>query len=207
MADVKISALPAASSAATTDEYPANQAGTTRKVTLQQIRDSSILGRGGVAANINNSTTTTSIFSCKIPANVMGTSGIVRTHLRGEYWHSVGATASMNLRIGLSSTTIYQDATAAFAVSANSRPFLWDFSIANLGATNSQVLVGEISQGGTGGATTGQGDLAAGGTDSQIRGTAAVDTTSDVTLDVFVRHSAASTLITYRHWFGYSELV
>lgn len=37
MADVKISALPAASSANAADEYPANQAGTTRKVTGTQL--------------------------------------------------------------------------------------------------------------------------------------------------------------------------
>lgn len=37
MADVKISALPAASSAAGTDEIPSNQSGTTRKVTVNQL--------------------------------------------------------------------------------------------------------------------------------------------------------------------------
>jgi hypothetical protein len=41
-ADVKISALPAASSANTTDEYPANQSGTTNKVTGAQIASLSI---------------------------------------------------------------------------------------------------------------------------------------------------------------------
>jgi hypothetical protein len=38
MADVKISALPAASSALTTDEYPVNQGGVTQKVTGTQIK-------------------------------------------------------------------------------------------------------------------------------------------------------------------------
>lgn len=38
MADVKISALPAATAANNTDEYPANQAGTTRKVTGGLLR-------------------------------------------------------------------------------------------------------------------------------------------------------------------------
>lgn len=37
MADVQISALPAASSAAGTDEIPANQSGTTRKITVDQL--------------------------------------------------------------------------------------------------------------------------------------------------------------------------
>jgi len=207
MADVKISALPAASSAASTDEYAANQVGTSRKVTLQQVHDYYVLGRGGAATNINNSTTTTSIYSVGIPANVMGTNRTVRTRLYGEYWHSAGATATLTVRIGLSTTTLYQDASAALAVSANSRPILWDIDLANLAANNSQALLGKINIGGTGGATTGQGDIAAAGTDTEIRGTSAVDTSSAATLDVFVRHSAASTLITYRHWFGYTELI
>lgn len=37
MADVKISALPAATSVSLSDEFPANQAGTTRKITLDQL--------------------------------------------------------------------------------------------------------------------------------------------------------------------------
>lgn len=39
MANVKISALPAATSALVTDEFPINQGGTTKKVTLEQIQN------------------------------------------------------------------------------------------------------------------------------------------------------------------------
>jgi hypothetical protein len=208
MADVKISALPVASSVTSGHQFPANQVGTTRSVTLEQIHDFYLLGRGGAAANINNSTTTTSIYSVGIPARYMGTNRTVRTFLVGEYWHSAGATATLTARIGLSSTTLYQDASAALAVSANSRPVCWEVELTNLAATNSQVLGGKIIVSGTGGATTGQGDLAATATQTTtLTGTAAVDTTSAVTLDFFVRHSAASALITYRHWYGYTELI
>jgi hypothetical protein len=207
VADVKISALPVASSVTSGHQFAMNQVGTTRSVTLQQVLDYVVLGRGGAATAINNSNTTTSIYSVAIPANYMGTNRTVRTKLIGEYWHSVGATATLTVRIGLSTTTMFQDATAALAVSANSRPVWIECNVVNLGATNSQVLGGEINVGGTGGATTGQGDIAAAGTSGVIRGTAAVDTTSAVTLDFFIRHSAASTLITYQHWAGYTELV
>jgi len=207
MADVKISALPVASSITSGHQFAVNQVGTTRSVTLEQIHDSYILGRGGAATNINNSATTTSIYSVAIPANAMGTGRVVRTKLIGEYWHSAGATATLTFRIGLSTTTLYQDASAALAVSANSRPCWVEVFLANLGATNSQILGGEINIGSTGGATTGQGDLATAGTSALIRGTSAVDTTSAVTLDFFVRHSVASTLISYQHWYGYSELI
>ena len=208
MADVRISALPAASSATTGNEFAANQVGTTRKITLEQLHDAYVLGRGGAATNINNSTTTTSIYSVSIPANVMGTNRTVRTRLQGEYWHSVGATATMNIRIGLSTTTMWYDTSAALVVSTTSRPVNMDFDLTNLGATNSQLLWGKILIGEVV-AITGWGEL---DTDeimatTPFHGTAAVNTTSAVTLDVFVRHSVASTLVTYRHWTGYTELI
>jgi hypothetical protein len=45
MANVKISALPPATSALVTDEFPINQGGTTKKLTLNQIK----------IINVNNS--------------------------------------------------------------------------------------------------------------------------------------------------------
>lgn len=50
MADVKISALPAASSAATADELPGNQSGTTRKITVGQIATRVIASDAEIAA-------------------------------------------------------------------------------------------------------------------------------------------------------------
>ena len=163
MADVKISALPVASSMTSGNQFAINQVGTTRSATLNDIINYAILGRGGPNTAINNSTTTTSIYSVKIPANYMGLNGTLRTRLMGEYWHSAGATATLTLRVGISTTTMFQDTTAALAVSANSRPVWIDVNLRNLNATNSQVLVGEVNVGGTGGATTGQGDIAAAG--------------------------------------------
>lgn len=48
MADVKISALPAATSANTTDEIPVNQSGTTRKLTVSQL----LSGGGGSSSSV-----------------------------------------------------------------------------------------------------------------------------------------------------------
>lgn len=53
MANVKISALPAATSALVTDEFPINQGGTTKKLTLDQIK--SVIG-GGTTTNTTNVT-------------------------------------------------------------------------------------------------------------------------------------------------------
>jgi hypothetical protein len=209
MADSTISGLAIATSVRTTDRIPfvTLSASSTQAVTPQLLHDYYVLGRGGPAANVNNSTTTTSIYSVGIPANVMGTNRTVRTVLTGEYWHGAGTAATLKIRVGLSTTTLYNDVTATIASSANSRPVRIELSLRNLDATNSQCLGGLI-QIGTPGATTGEGDLAVASiVDCPIRGTSAVDTTSASTLDVFVWHSAASAQITYRHWFGHTELV
>ena len=208
MADVRISALPAATSAVTTDEYAANQVGTTRKVTLEQIHNRYVLARDPSTVTINNSNVTTSIYSCNIPANSLGTDRIARTHIHGEYRHTAGAAQTIAVRVGFSTTTMWYDLSVAAGVSSNSRPMYIILDLMNRGATNAQILGGFIQCGG-GAATTGEGDLA---TDEMLsatplRGLAAIDTTSAATFEAFVRLSAASTLVSFNKWYGYTELI
>lgn len=209
MADSTISALPRVASPSTTMIIPiANLSGSsTQGLSIDSLFKTRIIGRDVSSHTINNSATTTSIYSVLIPANSMGTDRIVRTRILGEYWHSAGAVASFNLRVGLSTTTMYQDTTATFAVSATSRPVFINLDLVNNGANNSQILGGKMEVGSPG-ATTGQGDAAvAAPVDVVIRGTAAVASSSDMTLDVFIAHSAASLLITYAGFYGYSEII
>ena len=209
MADVKISALPAASSGNSLDELAANQAGTTRKLTLEQVQNSFVLGRDMSTVTINNSTATTSIYSVNIPGRILGTNRVARTIIGGEYRHTAGAAQTVTIRVGYSTTTLYQDVSATNAVSANSRPVHMQFILGNRNATNAQVLNGFVLLGDSGGATTGQGNF---GTDEIIavtpmRGLSAVDSTSNATFEVFVRLSAASTLVSFNKWYAYTELI
>lgn len=209
MADSTISALPRVASASTTMIIPvANLSGSsTQGLSVDSLFKVRRVGRDVVSAVINNSIVTTSIYSAKIPANSMGTDGILRTRILGEYWHSAGAVASFNLRVGLSTTTMYQDTTATFAVSVDSRPVFLQLDLVNQNSASVQVLGGKMEVGAPT-ATTGQGDAAvAAPVDVVIRGTAAVATSSDVTFDVFIAHSVASTLVSFNKWYGYSELI
>jgi hypothetical protein len=210
MADSSISNLPRVGSVSTTMIIPVASLSnaTTLGLSIQSLwLGTRIVGRDVAVANINNSAATTSIYSVKVPANALGTDRILRTRILGEYFHSVGATATMNLRIGLSTTTMYQDATAAIAVSANSRPMFLNLDLVNQNSQSVQVLGGKMEMG-AGGATTGEGDAAtAAPTDVVIRGVGAVATSSDVTFDVFITHSVASTLVRFTKWYGYSEIV
>ena len=208
MADVKISALPAASSGNSNDELAANQAGTTRKITLERLHDTYVLGRDMSTVTINNSNNTTSIYSVSIPARALGTNRVARTTILGEYRHTAGTAQTMNVRVGYSTTTMYQDTSAAPTVSANSRPVRLEFDLVNRDATNAQALGGLIIFGGPT-ATTGVGDLATDEviSNTPLRGLAAVDSTSAATFEVFVRLSAASTLVSFNKWYGYTELI
>lgn len=74
MADTKISALPAASAAAGANELPINEAGTTKKLTLEQIRD--LLGIYKAAAASDHaisSTTATEVTDLQIAGLAAGT--------------------------------------------------------------------------------------------------------------------------------------
>ena len=208
MADVKISALPAATSATSVNEFPANQAGTTRKVTLDQMHEARVLGRDMSTVTINNSAATTSIYSVTIPARELGTNRIARTIIAGEYRHTAGASQTITIRVGYSTTTLYQDASQGASVSAQSRPVFLQFDLGNRGATNAQVLGGYMSVGAGGGTTTGEGNF---GTTAllitPIRGLSAIDSTSAATFEVFVTLSAASTLVSFNKWYGYTELI
>ena len=209
MADSTISALPRVASPATTMIIPVADVSnsTTNGLSIQSLFATRLIGRDMTVSNINNSAATTSIYSVLIPANSMNSTSVVRTRILGEYWHSAGATATFNLRVGLSTTTMYQDTTAALTVSATSRPVWIQLDLCNSKSTISQVLGGKMEVGAPG-ATTGQGDAAtAAPIDVVIRGTANVDTGSNATLDVFVTHSVASTLVSFQKWYGYSELL
>lgn len=209
MADSSISALPRVASPDTTMIIPiANLSGSsTQGLSIDSLFKTRRVGRDVVSVNINNSAATTSIYSCKIPGNSMGTDGIIRTRILGEYFHQTGAVSSFNLRVGLSTTTMYQDTTATYTVSANSRPVMIMFDVVNQNSQSIQVLGGKMEVGAPT-ATTGEGDAAVAATvDVVMRGTAAVNTASDVTLDVFYTHSVASTLVRFTKFYGYSELI
>lgn len=80
-ADVKISALPAATAVADADEFPANQAGTTRKITLGQAVRTRIGGSSGTAGLVetqqiltaNAASNSTTTFAAVMTTNTVGT--------------------------------------------------------------------------------------------------------------------------------------
>jgi hypothetical protein len=111
-ADVKISALPAASSANDSDEYPANQAGTTRKVTGAMIASLTTANINGASGTIGGretwQTLNTNCAGNKTAtlATCMTTNGLPKGTYRFEYtviWEQNTATGGIKFAVGTDS--------------------------------------------------------------------------------------------------------
>lgn len=161
-ADVKISALPAASSANLTDEYPANQSGTTNKVTGDQIASLSITntvtGSTATAGSIETWQTLTKNCTANTTvtmATCMTTNGVAAGMYHFEYvvvFLTGGTSAGLRLEIGSTNnmnpfhavTTVLATSTAANAYSAHmlrngATDGIWA-TTASANVTNNQVL-------------------------------------------------------------------
>lgn len=173
-----------------------------------------LLARTTTLVDVNNSTTETTLFTATVPAGVMGTNRTLRLQIDGDYLNNSGLTltTSETLRIYFGGSVIWADAGKAHAASANRKPLSITVRITNAGATNSQVLGGTITLGGSP-STTGIGEYGDDEIDAQTaigHATAsppAVDTTAAQTLSVSVQHGQAATTISYRLYSATLELV
>lgn len=119
-ADVKISALPAATAVADTDEFPANQAGTTRKITLGQAVREYVAGASGAAGL----TDTTQVLTANCTANTtttlttcMTTTGLAVGTWYFEYhvvWQSATTTVGVNFSVDATGTVTRFRATREY---------------------------------------------------------------------------------------------
>lgn len=109
-ADVKISALPAASAVNDADEFPSNQAGTTRKITLGQGVRTHIAGNSGAAgltetwqvltANCTANSTTT-LTTCMTTTALPAGTWLFEYHV---VWQSATTTVGVNFSVDSTAT-------------------------------------------------------------------------------------------------------
>ncbi len=160
--------------------------------------------------DVNTSVTETDLLNGEITigAGVMSTNKTVRASLNCDYLNNTGGTSSLQIKIKLGGTTLYDDTIAAASVSASRRAMPIHFEITNAGVTNGQVMIGYIGLGEPGGATTGIGNIGVMGTDPgstlnrwsvpiQNPGVA-VDTTAACALVVTVQHGTSNAAISAR---------
>lgn len=179
MPDIKISGLPAASSVAGTDEFEANQSGTSRKVTASQVQTFALSGYTGATTIVTLGTVTTGTWSGTAIAVANGGTGATtaagaRTNLGAAASGAVGSsgltmttarvlgrtTAATGAVEELSSVPVTLGGTGATTASSARQNLLPSYSgnankVLSLNGSASDV-VWTTPQGGTPGGSSGE---------------------------------------------------
>lgn len=150
-----------------------------------------------------------------IPANYIGTNGVLRCRLIGDYLNNSGADRSLLLSVVLGATTLWSDTTGLIVASAARHDWIFEFDIGNQNSAAVQFMSGVFFLTYRGGATTGLGDLNAlsPGLDGPMivplgtSGTSAVDTTANQTLVVNAQHSTNNASLSIRLKYAAFEVV
>lgn len=167
--------------------------------------------RSTSAVDIVSSTTETDLYSKSIGAGHLSTDRALKLTLVGDYLNNTGSGRSMQLRIKFGATTLVDTGTTIVVASRTVRvPFAIEFTLANLGATNSQWLDGvirlPINVTGTD-FTTGLGNGAPTSPVLPMAGAAAEDSTVAATLAVTAQHSLANASLSIRKHYVTLELL
>lgn len=136
---------------------------------------------------ISNSLDKTTIYSYTVPANTLGTNGVLDLNLSGTYLNNSGATKTVTVTLEYGGTIMVTTVSAAITPSAVTGTFNYKFNLSAGGVTNSQIAsffgVHEL---GTGVRTL-----------LYDNGTSAIDSTTNQTLLVTVKLSAANATQTF----------
>src|SRR3990172_7178454 len=149
-----------------------------------------------------------------IPANLLGTDKMLRLTLMGDYLFNNNIADTLTLRVKFGGTTFFADAMGSSVIAARRQPWQLHLLVANLGATNSQMISGsglwpasdELAP------TTGigEGTLRSNppvGVQLSISTLGTIDTTSAQKLEVSVQWSASSANNSFRRRYAVLELV
>lgn len=174
-----------------------------------------VYDRVTTGVDVQTSTTETSIYTKSITGNDMGTNRMLRLIVLGDYLHNNVAGDTLTLRIKFGGTTFYaKSADFNTSVGAARHPYRLDLRVANVGATNSQMIEGSlpVEFASASAPTTGIGAWASPSnplliSDLGIGTLGTIDTTTAQTLDVTVQWSASSANNSWRMRYAVLELV
>jgi hypothetical protein len=176
-----------------------------------------LLGQVSGTYDLVNSTTESSLISgaaasatsgFKIPGNTLGPAGAVRVTILCDYLNNSGANRACTIRIKFGGTVFYGDNATGIVSSANRYPVPISFILANLNATNSNLIQG-IAPAWAGGAPSAGSVAGVFGpfTDSRLvmSTVQSIDTTVDRYIDVTAVHDAANANVSIRRLAAFAE--
>lgn len=157
--------------------------------------------------DVVNTANETTFYSKSVAANDLQTNRTLLLQLEGDYFNNSGAPRTFTIRVKLGATTaidIQIPMGGNITVSPTRRPWRWQLTLQNRGATNAQWLYlhGIVSTAGAS-PTAGVGDATPGSAAPDaifldVYNTAAVDTTAAQTLVLTVQHSVADANLSFR---------
>jgi hypothetical protein len=140
----------------------------------------------------------------------MGVTGAIRLTLLVDYLNNTGGNQSCTIKIKFGGTVFYGDAVGSIATSANRYPIPIEVVLANLAATNSNVLQGNAPAWGGGAPAAGSvAGIVGAITDSRwvLSGVQSIDTTADQYLDVTAAHGAANANLSIRRLAAFAQAI
>ena len=165
--------------------------------------------------DVANSSSLTTLYTKSITGNDMGTNKMLRLTLLGDFLYNNSAANTFTLNVKFGGTTFFSVTNGLLnAISALRLPWIIDVEVANLGASNSQMITAGFrtsaaASGGTGigithgGAAPAYANAGVGG----ISTLGTIDTTAAQTLLVDCQWGTASTNNSFRQRYGVLELV
>ncbi len=153
-------------------------------------------------ADVANTVTETSLWSKVITGNDMGSTGMLRLMLEGDYLYNNSTSDTIRLRVKFGGSSVVDFGTVVPSNVTNASRWPWELEVRlyNESATNAQLVTARVFGRGkaTSAITTGIGwigfsDAASGGALSGMgQNAVAVDTTADQTFQVTAQWSAAN---------------
>ena len=152
------------------------------------------LYRTSTNVDVASSAVETTWFTFSVPANTIGTTGVLHCVIQYDFLNNTGAGDTFTLRVKYGATTMFDDLSGAPVTNAARRIGKLEFWVAGDGATNSQLLAGSMTLGAPTAATTGTGDFAGnlGLSGAPWGGSAAEDSTAAKTLLVSIQNTTST---------------
>lgn len=151
-----------------------------------------VIDRDVTSSSLVNDTAETTMYSYSIPANTLGSDGMIRLQWAGEFLNNTGGSATLVVRVKLGSTTIFDTNTVlAGTNSASERNLAGHCWISAQNATNAQASYCQASMGAT--STTGGSAGGAVFRPEAVHNSIAEDSTTALTLSITFDFASAST--------------
>lgn len=161
--------------------------------------------------DINNTAAFANVLTMLIPANSLGTQGLLRCTMLGDYLNNAGVNSGFQVRVTYGGTVIYQGTTAVVIPTGTTRrPFKAEILLAAVNSNTVGVVTVKFDMTSLSAAVTGTGNFNDAailpGIGSQV-GMTIPTTASDQTLIIDIAHDTASTTRAFRRHSAIAEFV